>query len=70
MAAQQFDNSLEALGNLLYLLRRSLDDPARATHYLDLADQVFINIVENRPDHPASSASPDQKSLESVTRRA
>jgi phosphoglycerate-specific signal transduction histidine kinase len=43
--AHQLDNSLEALSNLLYLLRRSLDDPAKATTYLDLADRVLIDIA-------------------------
>jgi hypothetical protein len=37
-ALHQLDNSLEALSNLLYLIRRSLDDPAKATTYLDIAE--------------------------------
>jgi hypothetical protein len=37
--AHQLDSSLEALTNLFYLIRRSLDDPARAGTYLDLADR-------------------------------
>jgi hypothetical protein len=52
-APDQLDNSLEALSNLFYLLRRSLDDPAKATRYLDLADKVLIDIAANRPDHSA-----------------
>jgi hypothetical protein len=39
--------SPEILGNLLYLIRRSLDDPAKATLYLDLADKVLVDIAAN-----------------------
>jgi hypothetical protein len=48
MAPQRIGNSLEALGNLLYLIRRSLDDPARAEAYLDVADKVLNDIAERR----------------------
>jgi hypothetical protein len=41
-AANQRDTSPEAFSNLLYLIRRSVDDPARAKAYLDVADQVLI----------------------------
>jgi hypothetical protein len=51
MAPEPIDNSLEALTNLLYLIRRSLDDPARAGTYLDLADQVLIDIAASRRIH-------------------
>jgi hypothetical protein len=44
-APDQLDNSLEALSNLLYLIRRSLDDPAKAKTYLDIADKVLIDIA-------------------------
>lgn len=44
------DNSLEALSNLLYLIRRSLDDPAKVTKYLDF-DQVVIDIAASRRHH-------------------
>jgi hypothetical protein len=47
-APQPIDNSLEALSHLLYLIRLSLDDPAKATSYLDFADQVLIDIAANR----------------------
>jgi hypothetical protein len=43
--AHQLDNSLEALTNLPYLVRRSLDDPARAEAYLDVADVRFLRKV-------------------------
>jgi hypothetical protein len=42
------NNSLKALSNLLYLLRRSLDEPARAEAYLDVADKVLTDIAANR----------------------
>jgi hypothetical protein len=41
--------SLEALGNLLYLIRRSLDDPAKAKAYLDVANKVLADIAANQP---------------------
>jgi hypothetical protein len=31
-------NSLEAISNLIYLIRQSLHDPAKALIYLDLAN--------------------------------
>jgi hypothetical protein len=43
-AAHQLD-SLEALTNLLYLIRPTLDDPARAEAYLDVAGQVLADIA-------------------------
>jgi hypothetical protein len=49
--SHQFDSSLEALSNILYLLRRSLDDPAKATKYLDLADQLLVDIAASRRLH-------------------
>jgi hypothetical protein len=55
MPPKPIDNSLEALSNLLYLLRRSLDDPARAKAYLDVADQVLIDIADNRRITPPDS---------------
>jgi hypothetical protein len=44
MLPQQHHNSLEALSNLLYLARRLLDDPAKASTYLDVADKVLTDI--------------------------
>jgi hypothetical protein len=44
---QQFDNFLEALSNLLYLIRHSLDDRAKATIYLDVADTVVRDIANH-----------------------
>jgi hypothetical protein len=57
--AHQFDSSLEALTNILYLVRRSLNDPAKATKYLDLADQLpGIEAVyrQKNSDHPQGLA--------------
>jgi hypothetical protein len=48
-APDQLDYSLEALSNLVYLIRRSLDNPAKATHYLDFAEKVLADIAANRP---------------------
>jgi hypothetical protein len=45
MAPQPIDDSPEVLSNLLYLIRRSLDDPAKATTYRDFADKVLIDIA-------------------------
>jgi hypothetical protein len=47
MAPQPSDHSLEALSNLLYLIRRSLDDPAKTKTYLDIdiaATQSFRRV--------------------------
>jgi hypothetical protein len=55
-APDRLDNSLDALSNLIYLFRRSLDDPAKATHYLDAADKVLVDIAAKRPLTPARSA--------------
>jgi hypothetical protein len=49
--AHQLD-SLETLSRLLYLLRRSLDDPAKAKTYLDIVDKVLIDITANGRHHP------------------
>jgi hypothetical protein len=32
-------NSLEAISNLIYLIRHSLHDPAAAVNYVDLAEE-------------------------------
>jgi hypothetical protein len=52
--AHQLDNSLEALSNLLYLLSRSLDDPAQAEAYFDVADKVLNDIADRRIAPPGS----------------
>jgi hypothetical protein len=47
MAPQPSDHSLEALSNLLYPIRRSLDDPAKTKTYLDIdiaAKQSFRRV--------------------------
>jgi hypothetical protein len=38
----------EALDNLLYPIRRSLDDPAKAKAYLDVAEKVLSNIATGK----------------------
>jgi hypothetical protein len=53
--SHELDSSLEGLSNLLYLIRRSLDDPAKATRYLDLADQLLVDIAASRRLHPVHS---------------
>jgi hypothetical protein len=45
MAPQPIESSLEALTNLLYVIQRSLDDSAKTTTYLDVADKVLADIV-------------------------
>jgi hypothetical protein len=55
MAPQPIDNSLEALTNLLYLIRRTLDDPARAEAYLEVADKVLADIAASRRIAPPGS---------------
>jgi hypothetical protein len=45
MAPQPINTFLEALG---YLLWRSLDDLARAMHYLDFADRVSSDIASTQ----------------------
>jgi hypothetical protein len=61
MAAQQLDNALEALSNLLYLVRLSLDDPAKAKSYLDFADRVLMDIAGSHSFRRAGS--PDAANL-------
>jgi hypothetical protein len=51
----QLDNSLEALSNLLHLIRLSLDDPTRAEAYLDVADKVLADIAARRRIAPPGS---------------
>ncbi len=53
--SHQLDTSLEVLTNLLYWIRRSLDDPARAEAYLDVADQVLADIAARRRIAPPGS---------------
>jgi hypothetical protein len=48
LSAHQLDISLEALTDLLYLVRRPLDDPARVEAYLDVADKVLSDIATRR----------------------
>jgi hypothetical protein len=55
LAVHQLDNSLEALRNLLYLIRRTLDDPARAEAYLDVADNVLAELAAKRRIAPPGS---------------
>jgi hypothetical protein len=51
----QLDTLLEVLTYLVYLIRCTLDEPAKATKYLDFADQVLIDIAANRRLHPVHS---------------
>jgi hypothetical protein len=44
VAPDQLDNSLEALTNLLYLIRRSFDDQAEANPHCDV-DKMPIDIA-------------------------
>jgi hypothetical protein len=64
-APDQLDNSLEALSNLLYLIRHSLDDSAKAATYLDVADRVLIDIAASThsagPGRPAEIISEAQR---------
>ena len=49
-------NSLEAIANLIYLIRKSLHDPAATSAYLDLADER-VKVIARRLAFDASSAS-------------
>jgi hypothetical protein len=44
-------NSLEAIANLLYLIRLSLNEPGKALVYLDLADSVLLSIEAGSREH-------------------
>jgi hypothetical protein len=55
MAPEPIDNSLEALTNLLYLIRRTLNDPARAEAYLDVVDKVLADIAGARAHCPVQA---------------
>jgi hypothetical protein len=57
--AHPLDNSLETLSNILYLLGRSLDDPARAEGYLDFADKVFAELAAKHSFRRAESPDAD-----------
>jgi hypothetical protein len=51
MAPQPSDHFLEALSNLLYLIHRSLDDPANTKTYLNIgiaAKQSFLQVGSPR----------------------
>lgn len=61
MAAQQLDNSLETLSNVLYLLRRSLYDPAKAATYLDFADRVLVDNAAKQSFRRARSPDADNR---------
>jgi hypothetical protein len=61
MVAQQLDNSLETLSNVLYLLRRSPDDPAKAATYLDFADKVLIDIAAKQSFRRAGAPDADNR---------
>jgi hypothetical protein len=56
--APRLNSSVETLGNLLHLIRRSLGNSADATTYLDIADKVLVEIASNRPLTPAGSVPP------------
>jgi hypothetical protein len=60
MTPQQFDNSLEALASLLYLVRCSLDRPAKATTYFGLAEQVLADIVAKQSLNTPSNVQLDR----------
>jgi hypothetical protein len=51
--ADQLDTSLEALSNLLYLIRRTLNDPARSEACLNIVDKVLADIAANRTNQPS-----------------
>jgi hypothetical protein len=46
---QRMKNALEAMVNLLYVIRHSLDYPSTAAIYLNMADKVLADMVEMRP---------------------
>jgi hypothetical protein len=59
VASDQLDNALEALSNLLYLIRQSLGDPARAEAYLDVADKVLAELAAKHSFRRAESPDAD-----------
>ena len=42
---RDFPDSLEVISNLLYLIRMTLNDPAAASSYVDLAEQRVSTIA-------------------------
>jgi hypothetical protein len=56
--ALSLNSSVETLGNLMYLIRHSLGNPAEARTYLNIADKVLVEIASNRPLTPAGSVPP------------
>jgi hypothetical protein len=41
---------------LLYLIRHSLDDSTKATHYLDVANRLLIDIAAKHSFRPSPDA--------------
>jgi hypothetical protein len=52
---RELRNSLEAMANLIYLIRHSLHDPAAAVSYLDLAEENLKEITLRSGLCPAPS---------------
>jgi hypothetical protein len=46
-------NSVEAIANLIYLIRLTLDDPTVAIRYVDLADERLKTIALHFGHRPA-----------------
>jgi hypothetical protein len=44
---RDFANTLEAIANLLYLVRASLDDSAKADTYLSMAEDIVQSAVKH-----------------------
>jgi hypothetical protein len=49
MATQPIDQSPETLGNLLFLIRRLLDDQAEAKTHREVDDKMWIDIAAKHP---------------------
>jgi two-component sensor histidine kinase len=43
-------NSLEAISNLIYLIRHSLHDPAKTLSYVELAEERLKAIAQHTPE--------------------
>ena len=64
---RDFSDSLEVISNLLYLIRMTLHDPARATAYVNLAEQRVrtIELKMRLDDMLTRSSAVQDKSCES-----
>jgi hypothetical protein len=53
-------NSLEAISNLIYLIRHSLYDPAKALSYVELAEERLKALAKHTVICPNCAAQPEE----------